>query len=165
MLKRVVEDILNKQISMEEYASRSYLVLAIWADQQAFEGTAKFLYKQTEEEQEHMHKIIRYVLEAGGKPVISTYKDPLPEPKSFKNLFEIGLKHEKAVTDSIHKIAELAWKEKDMATFNFLQWFIEEQVEEENSFQTILDKISLLEKHGGSLYMLDHELAMKVDEQ
>jgi ferritin len=163
MLKKVIEDALNKQISMEEYASRSYLVLAIWADQEVFEGAAKFLYKQTQEEQGHMHKIIRYVLEAGGKPVISTYKEPLPVPKSFKNLFEIGLKHEKAVTNSIHKIAELAWKEKDMATFNFLQWFIEEQVEEENSFQTILDKIDLLEKHGGSLYMLDRELAMRSD--
>ncbi len=148
---------------MEEFASRSYLALALWADEAAFEGAAAFLYKQTEEEREHMMKFIKFVLEAGGSPRISDYGEPLPKPKSFKELFEIGLKHEKAVTKSIHAIAEMAWKGKDMATFNFLQWFIAEQVEEEDTFQTILDKIKLIEEHGGSLYMLDRELGKKVE--
>ena len=108
-------------------------------------------------------KFAKYVLEAGGSPLVSDFGEPLPKPKSFKELFEIGLKHEKAVTKSIHAIAELAWKEKDMATFNFLQWFIAEQVEEEDTFQTVLDKIGLIEEHGGSLYMLDHELGKKAE--
>jgi len=161
MLKKEIQNALNKQIAMEEYASRSYLALALWADEANYEGAAAFLYKQTEEERGHMMKFIKYVLEAGGSPRVSDYGEPLPQPKSFKELFEIGLKHEKAVTKSIHSIAEMAWKEKDMATFNFLQWFIAEQVEEEDTFQTILDKIGLIEKHGGSLYMLDHDLGKK----
>jgi ferritin len=161
MLKKEVQNALNKQVAMEEYASRSYLALALWADEAGFEGAAALFYKQTEEERGHMMKFIKYVLESSSSPVVSDYGKPLPKPKSFKNLFEIGLEHEKTVTKSIHAIAELAWNSKDMATFNFLQWFIAEQVEEENSFQTILNKISLIEKHGGSLYMLDRELAMR----
>lgn len=162
MLKKEIQSALNKQVAMEEHASRSYLALALWADEAGFEGAAALFFKQTEEERGHMMKFIKYVLEAGGSPVMSDYGKPLPKPKSFKNLFEIGLEHEKAVTKSIHAIAEQAWKEKDLATFNFLQWFIAEQVEEEDSFQTILNKIGLIEEHGGSLYMLDRELAMKV---
>jgi ferritin len=161
MLKKEIQNALNKQIAMEEFAARSYLALALWADEAVFEGSAAFLYKQTEEERVHMMKFAKYILEAGGSPQVSDYGEPLPKPKSFKELFEIGLKHEKAVTKSIHAIAELAWKEKDMATFNFLQWFIAEQVEEEDTFQTILDKIGLIEEHGGSLYMLDRDLAKK----
>jgi ferritin len=162
MLKKEIESALNKQVAMEEFAARSYLALALWADEASFDGAAAFLYKQTEEERTHMMKFAKYVLEAGGSPQVSDYGEPLPKPKSFKELFAIGLKHEKAVTKSIHSIAELAWKEKDMATFNFLQWFIAEQVEEEDTFQTILNKISLIDEYGGSLYMLDRELAMKV---
>ena len=89
MLKKKIQDALNKQIAMEEYAARSYLNLAIWADQSGFEGTAKFFYAQTEEEREHMHKIIQFVLQAGGKPIISDYGEPLPQGKSFKSLFSI----------------------------------------------------------------------------
>jgi len=161
MLKKVVENALNKQIAMEEFAARSYLSLAVWADHESYEGAAKYLYLQNQEEIGHMRKIIQFVLDAGGKPEITTYQEPLPQPKSYKDLFKIGLEHEKAVTKSIHKIAELAWKEKDMATFNFIQWFIEEQVEEEDQFQTVLAKLDIIEKHGGSLYMLDRELGMR----
>ena len=108
-----------------------------------------------------MHKFIRFVLDIGGSPVISTFPEPLPKAKSFKNLFEIGLKHEKAVTKSINKMYEMALKDKDYAAVSFLNWFVEEQVEEEDQFNTILDKIKLIETHGGSLYMLDHELARR----
>lgn len=161
MLKKEVENMLNKQISMEEYAERSYLVLALWAEEAGYEGAAKFFYKQTEEEREHMMKIIKFVLEAGGSPVISNYDAKLPAPKNFKNLFEIGLEHEEAVTKSIHNIVDMAWKNKDFATFEFLQWFVEEQVEEEDQFRTILDKLKIIDEHGGSYYMLDRELGMR----
>ena len=161
MAKKEIYEALNNQIAMEEFAARSYLALALWADEAGYEGAAAFFYKQTEEEREHMLKFIRYVLESGGSPKVTTFPEDLPKAKSFKNLFEIGLKHEKAVTKAIHKIYDMAMKEKDYATVNFLNWFVEEQVEEENQFQTILDKIKLLEEHGGSLYMLDRDLAMR----
>jgi ferritin len=161
MAKKDLYEALNNQVSMEEFASRSYLALALWADEAGFEGAAAFFYKQAEEEQQHMQKFIRFVLDTGGSPKISTYPEALPKAKSFKNLFEIGLKHEKAVTKSIHKMYDMALKEKDYAMVNFLNWFVEEQVEEEDQFQTILDKIRLLDEHGGSIYMLDRDLAMR----
>ena len=161
MAKKDLYDALNNQIAMEEHASRSYLALALWADEAGFEGAAAFFYNQTEEEREHMHKFIRFMLDTGGSPKVTTYPEDLPKAKSFKNLFEIGLKHEKAVTKSIHKMYDMALKEKDYATVNFLNWFVEEQVEEEDQIQTILDKIKLLEEHGGSIYMLDRDLLIR----
>ncbi len=161
MLKKEVVKALNKQVSMEEFAARSYLVLAVWADHAGYEGAANFLHQQSQEEYGHMHKFIKFLLDAGEKPEISTYEEPLPQPDSFRSLFETGLKHEKSVTQSIHSMVDLAWQQKDFASFNFLQWFVEEQVEEENTFNTILDKIEMIEKQGGSLYMLDRELAAR----
>jgi ferritin len=163
MLKKAVEKALNNQVAMEEFAARSYLSLGLWADHNGFEGTAKFFYIQSQEEYGHMRKFIEFILDAGGKPKLSTYEEPIPDGTSFKNLFETGLKHEKAVTKSIHGMVELAWKEKDLPAFEFLQWFVKEQVEEEANFQKILDKIEILEKHGGSLYMLDRELGMRAE--
>jgi ferritin len=165
MAKKELLDALNRQIAMEEFASRSYLALALWADEASFEGAAAFFYKQAEEERLHMHKFIRFMLDIGGSPVVSTFPEPLPKAKSFRNLFEIGLKHERAVTKSIHKMYEMALKEKDYAAVSFLNWFVEEQVEEENQFNTILDKIKLIETHGGSIYMFDRELAMRAAKQ
>ncbi len=158
-----MQEILNKQIAMEEYASRSYLVLALWAEESGYEGTAKFFYKQTEEERGHMMKFIKFVREAGGSPEVSALGENLNKPKSFKDLFDIALKHEQAVTKSIHGMVDQAWKGKDFATFNFLQWFVGEQVEEEDQFRTILDKIKIIDEHGGSYYMLDSELAMRAE--
>lgn len=161
MLKKEILTSLNKQISMEEYAYRSYLYLAVQAEHMGFEGASKFLYFQSEEERQHMNKLLKYVLESGSLPSLTTYEEPLKNAKSFKDLFEIAMGHEKAVTKSVNKIAALAWSKKDIATFSFMQWYVTEQVEEENQFQTILDKIDLIEKHGGSLYMLDKELGTK----
>jgi ferritin len=161
MLKKEVEKALNHQVAMEEFAARSYLSLGLWADHNGFDGTAKFFYIQSQEEYKHMRKFIDFILDAGGKPTLSTYEESIPEGTSFNNLFETGLKHEKAVSKSIHSMVELVWKEKDLPAFEFLQWFVKEQVEEEATFQKILDKIEILEKHGGSLYMLDKELGMR----
>ncbi|GAB4377083.1 MAG: non-heme ferritin [Calditrichia bacterium] len=158
MLKKEIQDALNEQIAMERTASRTYLSLAIWADVEGYEGAAKFWYAQSQEEYGHMMKIIQFMIEADAKPEVKETDEPNPKITQFKEMFEYGLKAEQEVTKSIHQKTELAMQHKDFATFNFLQWFITEQVEEENSMRTILDKINLLEKHGGSLYMLDKEL-------
>lgn len=158
MLKEKVVKALNEQIALERGASRTYLSLAIWADMEGYSGAASFWYKQTAEENEHMMKIIRFMIEAGAQPVLGDTDEPNPEVTSFKEMFEFGIAAEKRVTRSVHEKTELAMAEKDFATFNFLQWFVTEQVEEENTMQTILDKIGLIEKHGGSLYEFDREL-------
>ena len=161
-MKKEMIKALNEQIAMERAASRTYLSLAIWAEIEGYAGAASFWYAQSEEEYGHMMKIIKFVIEAGGKPVVGDTDEPNPEVKSFKEMFTFGLQAEKNVTKSIHEKTELAMKLKDFVTFNFLQWFVTEQLEEENTMQTILDKIKLIEKHGGSIYMFDKELQRQV---
>ena len=161
-MKKEIQEALNQQIAMERSASRTYLALAVWADIEGYSGAASFWYAQSDEEYGHMMKIVKFMIEAGGKPVISESDEPNPKIKEFKDMFEFGMKAEKSVTKSIHQKYELAMKHKDFVTMNFLQWFIDEQVEEESSMQTILDKIGLIEKHGGSLYMFDKELIRQV---
>ena len=165
MLKKEVVKALNKQVAMERGASRTYLTLAIWAESESYDGAAAFWYAQSAEENDHMMKIIKFLVEAGEKPVVGDTDEPNPDVKNFKEMFEFGLAAEKKVTKSINGIAEMAMEKKDFISFNFLQWFVTEQLEEENTMQTILDKLNLLEKHGGSIYMFDKELGGMVARQ
>lgn len=139
MISKKIEEALNVQVREEEYASRLYLAMASWCDANGYPGAAAFLYRHTNEEREHAEKILKYVNYRGGHAQLA----PLPEvANSYKNLLEVfeeAMKHEIYVTDCINKLYELAVKEKDYATQIFLQWYITEQEEEEDLFQSILD--------------------------
>lgn len=135
---------LNEQITMEGYASNYYLSMASWCEITGYEGAAALFYQQADEERQHMIKIIHYLNDLGVNAIIPTIKQP---PKSFKSIESIcktALKNEQNVTESIHKMTEMAQKEKDHSTFTFLQWFVNEQVEEEKKFETILQKFELI---------------------
>lgn len=140
MISKKIESALNVQIMEEENASRIYLAMASWCEANSYPGAAAFLYRQTSEEREHAEKILKYVNYRGGHATIS----PLPEVpntyKSLRDVFEQALEHEKHITSCIKKIYELAMNEKDFGTQIFLQWYITEQEEEEDTFQTILDR-------------------------
>ena len=160
-MNKKIEKALNDQIAMEGSASNYYLAMASWCDQSGFEGCAKFYYNQAGEEREHMMKIFHYVIEAGGKAEAPSIAQPQLNFKSLTDIFEISLKNEIKVTKSIHKILDLCLEQKDHRTTNFLQWFVTEQLEEENQFQTILDKLKIIGEEGRSLYLLDSELGKK----
>lgn len=151
-------DKLNKQINFEFYSSNIYLQMASWADTQGLEGCAAFLKKQAREEMEHMHKIFEYVLESGEMAVIGKLDAPATDYDSVEEIFKKSLDHEKQVTKRIHDISETAWKEKDLASFNFMQWFVNEQHEEEASFTRIVDKIKLIGVDKRTMYLIDREL-------
>lgn len=161
MLSKEMLKMLNDQVAMESYAARFYLALAVWCDRNGFTGTAHFLYLQTSEEREHMQKIMKYILEAGETPEVPGVEKPVVTVRSLKDVIETALAHEQKVTQSIHRLVEKAQADKDHPTFSFLQWFVTEQVEEENQFRTILDKIALLGEDPRSLYMLDKELGQR----
>lgn len=165
MLKKSINEALNEQIAMEAYASNYYLAMASWCEQKGLEGSAQFFYKQADEEREHMMKIFRYVNEADGHAHAPAINQPDLEFESFNSLFEIALNHEKKVTKSIDQILKLATEANDFRTQNLLQWFVDEQLEEENQMQTILDKLNLIGDSGVGLYMLDGELSKKADEK
>lgn len=161
MLSAKIDKALNDQIAMEAYASAYYLAMASWCEQKGFEGSAVFFYKQAEEERMHMMKIFRYVNEAEGHAISPAIKQPSHDFSSYASLFKIALEHEKKVTKSIDELVKLATETNDFRTLNLLQWFVDEQLEEEKQMQIILDKLELIGENGVGLYMLDSELGQK----
>lgn len=155
-MKKKVEDICNRQVEREGFSSNLYLAMAIWAETNGFGGVASWLYAQAEEEHMHMLKFIRYINERGGKAVIPALEKPEAEYKSVEDVFRAVLKHEEFVTGSINDIVALTLEEKDFNTHNFLQWFVLEQVEEEASVRTILDKVRLVGKN--NMYEFDRDI-------
>jgi ferritin len=156
MLKKKIEDICNRQIEREGYSSNLYLAMAVWAETNGFKGVAGWMYAQADEERLHMLKFIKYINERGGKSVIPALKQPDADYKDVETVFKEVLKHEEFVTASINEIVALTLAEKDFNTHNFLQWFVMEQVEEEASVQTIIDKVRLVGKN--NLYEFDRDV-------
>ncbi len=143
---------------MEAKAAFTYLQFASWCVAHKLEGSSKFFYKQADEEWMHMKKFITYINDVGGMAISPPVAKMNLKLKDIKHLCELALENERAVSKSIHQLSELANKEKDYPTYNFLQYFIDEQLEEEVQFQTILDKISLIGMEGMGLYYIDKEL-------
>jgi len=156
MLKKKVEDICNRQIEREGYSSNLYLAMASWAETSGFSGVADWLYAQADEERIHMLKFIKYVNERGGKAVLPALKKPPVDYKSVEDLFKEVQKHEEFITASINEIVALTLEEQDFNTHNFLQWFVTEQVEEEASVRSILDKVNLVGKN--NMYQFDRDI-------
>ncbi|MFB5598345.1 MAG: ferritin, partial [Nitrosopumilaceae archaeon] len=112
----------------------------------------------SDEERQHMLKIVHYLNEAGVPAVIPAVKQPPAAPKTLEGVFKTALKNEQAVTKSINKMVEMAQKDKDHSTFSFLQWFVNEQIEEEKIFETILQKFDLLGRDKLAVYEIDKTL-------
>lgn len=155
MIKNV-ETILVSQIEKEGYSSNLYLAMASWAETHGLEGTAQWLYAQADEERFHMLKIIGYVNERGGKAIIPAFKKPDVDYKNVKNMFDMVLTHEEFITKSINEIVAVCTKEKDFTTLNWIQWFVNEQIQEEKSARAIIDKLNLLGDN--NMYIFDKDI-------
>jgi len=156
MLSKKIEKLLNVQVEKEGYSSNLYLAMASWAENEGYKGISEWLYAQSEEERMHMLKFISYINEKDGKAVIPGFEKPAFKVKNAKELFDAVLKHENFITDSINEIVALTIQEKDFSTYNWVQWFVNEQVEEESNVKTILDKLKLAgESH---LYLFDRDI-------
>jgi ferritin len=156
MMKKKVEDICNRQVEREGYSSNLYLSMASWAENNGLPGIASWLYAQAEEERIHFLKFIKYINERGGKAIVPAFKKPPTEFKGVEELFREVLKHEEFITASINEVVHLTLQEKDYNTHNFLQWFVTEQVEEEASVRTIIDKLILVGT--SNLYIFDRDI-------
>lgn len=153
---------LNKQIAKEAEAAQVFLAYGSWAETKGYPGIADFFYKHEEEEREHMKKIVRYVNGRGGESKFSAIKAAPNNPSFLKDCFDKALEHEIANTKAIYEIVNLAHEEKDWATFNFAQWFVKEQIEEETLVMDLIDKYNLAvdneEEDNENLYQLDKDL-------
>ncbi len=155
MLSKKMQDALNDQANYEAFASSAYLAMAAWCESQGLAGCAFFFYEQSREETTHYLKMFKYVSEAGGRAKVGTVKGPQADFKDVLDAFKTAMGHEKEVTKRINKLMSQAVSEKDYATQGFLQWYVEEQLEEENLFQGILDKFKLAGKDKPNLLILD----------
>ena len=158
MLSANVVKLLNDQMNLEFYSSNLYLQMSAWCEQQGFEGAAKFLSAHAAEEMQHMRKLFTYLNETGSVALISAIEAPSHEYKSLKEVIEITYEHEKLIKSKINELVGKTFEEKDYSAFNFLQWYVAEQHEEEKLFSGILDKLNLLGEDGKGLFLVDKDL-------
>jgi ferritin len=159
MLKPDMIDKLNEQINLEFYSSNLYLQMSAWCEEKGFAGAAAFMRKHAVEEMAHMSRLFTYVSETGALPILGTIDAPPHEFDSLGQLFEETYKHECLITEAINGLAHQAFTHQDYSTFNFLQWYVSEQHEEETLFKSIMDKIELVGHDGHALFFVDKDLA------
>lgn len=157
-LLKETEKLLNDQIKLEAVSSAIYLSMGSWAEIKGYENSASFLYDHSEEEKMHMMKIFRYVNEAGGHALYPEITNVPHNYKSLRAIFEEILEHEIVVTKSIHSLVDHCFTNKDFATFQFLQWYVTEQREEETLARRILELFDIIGEEGIGLWTIDQEI-------
>jgi ferritin len=166
-LSKTIAAALNAQMTKEAHASQIYLSYGAWADKQGFGGIANFLFRHAQEERNHMMKILEYILKRGAEVEVSAIPAPPDNPKSINNCFEKVFEHEVDNTKAVHKLVKKSLDEEDWATWNFMQWFVKEQVEEETLAMNLLDtmKIAGGEKmSSNAMYTFDRDMENTSDE-
>lgn len=157
-----IEKALNDQMTREAYQAQVYLSYASWAEVNSFAGIAQFLYKHAHEEREHMFKILKYINDRGGSTKVEAIPAPPSNPLNIGDCLHKILDHEIKNSEEIDKIVNMAHEEKDWATFNFGQWFVKEQIEEETLINGIIDKYTLASNEvadNSNLYEMDKDIS------
>jgi ferritin len=160
-LSKTLTAALNSQMTKEAHASQIYLSYAAWAENQGFGGIANFLFRHAEEERNHMMKILEYILKRGSEVQIISIPAPHDKPASLKNCFEKVFEHEVENTKTVYKLVKMSLDEEDWATWNFMQWFVKEQIEEETMAINLLNKIKIAggdKANNIALYSLDRDM-------
>ena len=162
MFNKKMEKSFNEQINEELYSAYLYLSMVAYFESTNLPGFANWMRVQTQEEIVHAMKFYDYINQRNGRVVLTALADPQIEWKSPMDAFEAAYKHEMHITAKINELVNLAIEEKDHAANMFLQWFVNEQVEEEKNPSDIIQKLKLIKNSSEGLYMLDKELATRV---
>ena len=149
MLSKKLHDALNDQMNFEFYSAHAYMAMAAYCTAESYDGFANFFLVQAEEERFPAMKLYTYLNDRGARAIIT---------ESVLNAFEVALEHEREVTKRIYNLSDIAWDEREHATITFLKWFVDEQVEEEASFDSIIQKLKRITSDSNALFMLDAEL-------
>lgn len=158
MLKKEMIQKLTQQMNDEFYSSNLYLQMSAWCRDKAYDGAAKFFRGHANEEMQHMMRLFDYLDGTGSMPIIGQVDAPKANFDSLKDVLEIAYKHEQSITNSINQLADFAISNKDYPTFNFLQWFLNEQHEEEKLFKTLVDRLLIAGDSGEGLFLVDNEM-------
>jgi len=156
-----MEEALNRQVNREFYSAYLYLAMSAYFESTSLKGFARWMRAQAKEERVHGEKIYEYILSRGGRITLGEIEAPKAKWTSAGKVFEEVYAHEQKVTGMIHNLVDLAIREKDHATFEMLQWFVKEQVEEEASAADVLAQIKMLGDVVGHLFWLDHEMGKR----
>jgi ferritin len=159
MLSEKMQAALNDQLNMELGAYYVYLSMAAHLETKGMSGFSSWMYTHAEEEMTHAMKFYSFIHRRRGKVILQQVDAPTIEWSTLLDVFEDALGHEEAVTASIGKMVTMARAEGDHATDSFLQWFVDEQVEEEELVDGVIQKLKLIGDSGSALYMLDQEMA------
>jgi ferritin len=162
MISKKMEEALNGQINAELYSAYLYLSMEAYFGCENLPGFANWMRVQTQEELMHAMKIYDFVQERGGRVVLGAIEQPPAKWDSPLSVFEAVYKHEQKVTGLINDLVNLAVEEKDHATNSFLQWFVTEQVEEEDNASTVLSQLKLIKDSPQALFMMDKEMGQRV---
>ena len=166
-LSSTLEQALSTQMNVELLQSHTYLSYGIWASDLGYDGIGNFLMRHSLEERNHAIKFMQYILNRGGKPTVTSLKAADRDPQNLTECFNFVFKHEVDNTEKIYSLVTMAFEEKDWATWNFLQWFVKEQIEEETLAMDLIDKLKIA---GGdratdeSLFNLDKDLGKSADD-
>jgi ferritin len=161
MLTKTMEEALNRQVNREIYSSYLYLGMSAYFETTNLKGFAGWMRIQSDEERAHAMKFYDYIIARQGKVSLDAIEAPKAKWTSAGKVFEEVYAHEQKVTGMIDTLVDLAIREKDHATFELLQWFVKEQVEEEANAVAICEKIKTIGDVPGHLFYLDHELAKR----
>ena len=161
MIKESVLKALNEQVNAEYFSAYLYLSMSAYADRAGFKGIANWLFVQAREEMAHGTHIYRHILERGADPSFTDIETPRISLGGVKDVFDRVLSHERGVSERINKIASLARDEGDHGTYNFIMWYVNEQIEEEVNVEEIVAKVNLAGNVPGPLYHIDEELGRR----
>ena len=162
MLSQNLTDLLNRQITLEIYSSNLYRQMGAWCEAQGLTGCARFLETHSQEESEHMIRLFRYVNDTGAMARIGAVEAPRHDYEDVADVFQETLKHEQEITKAIHALVQAAFEEGDYSTFQFLQWYVAEQHEEEGLFKQLCDRIAIVGTDGPGLFLFDREVGDRV---
>lgn len=157
-LNKEIEQVLNEQIKMEAQSSALYLSIAAWCGGQGYDNSSEFFFTQAEEERFHMLKLFRYICDLGGIAISPEVGKVKSEFKNLKEVFESALEAEKKVSAAIHSIVACAKKNQDFGTENFMQWFVQEQIEEEFIMRRAVDLFGLMGEDKLAIFMIDERI-------
>ncbi len=151
----------NDQLKYEFEAANIYLAMAAYCKSEDLDGFANFFIVQAEEERFHAMKFFNFINEIGERIIMSGYDDPNNSFESLEDAFTAALKHEQKVTGQINNLMSIALEDKNYSAINFLNWFIDEQIEEESMFSGLIAKLKRIGDNSSGIYMLDNELAQR----
>lgn len=162
MLSKNLLEGLNNQINFEFYSSYTYLAMAGYCESIDLSGFANFFRVQAKEELDHAMKLYDYVYQKNGTVILEQVDKPQANFDGVIDVFEKGYEHEHLVTRKIYELADIAYEEREHSTISLLKWFIDEQVEEENNFNSLVKRVRRVEDNPAGLYLMDDELATRV---